>query len=385
MRARRLVVLSATAAIGVPTVAAAAHAATGPAPSARMTAPARTPAAAPMRVSPPPTAATPESTQAVSGGRAPAPTPVAADNDVSSPPLDRRAADDALAYWTPARMAAAKPLALPSGSEGRQSTSPPGKPVAVPRTADPQTGTSVGGAAAGVPRPYTTAPARTEVKIFFIEDGEEYVCSGTVVNSRSKRMVDTAGHCVSDGAGNYHSDFVVVPAYSSRCSGCADEPYGAWTARTVTTRAEWHLHANLKQDLAYIVTDDRNGRRIADVVGGVGTKFDISRNQQWAATGYPADSPFNGDDLFVSLSGRVADDDPDAGTGSSTIGIACNMTHGSSGGGWMTGPYTNGIGYLNGHNSYRPTEGPLSNPDLMFGPYYGDEALALFNYTAELG
>ena len=51
----------------------------------------------------------------------------------------------------------------------------------------------------------------------------------------------------------------------------------------------------------------------------------------------------------------------------------------------MTGPYTNGIGYLNGHNSYRPIANPQVNDYRMYSPYYGDEALALFNYTAGLG
>ena len=174
-------------------------------------------------------------------------------------------------------------------------------------------------------------------------------------------MVDTAGHCVSDGHGHYYSKFKVVPAYSSRCSGCEDEPYGEWTARTVTTRAEWHFQRNHKQDLAYVVTNDRNGRRIADVVGGVGTKFNIGRGQRWAATGYPADDPFNGYDQYVSVSGRIADDDPDRGSGPMTIGIATSMTAGCSGGGWMTGPYTNGIGYLNGHNSYFYVRGSVRN------------------------
>ncbi|MGZ4730106.1 MAG: hypothetical protein ACXWB2_20520, partial [Acidimicrobiales bacterium] len=92
----------------------------------------------------------------------------------------------------------------------------------------------VGGLAAEVDRPYTSAPARMEVKVFGKEGAADFWCSGTVVNSRSKRMVDTAGHCVSEG-GHYLRNIVVVPAYSSQCSGCKDAPYGVWSARTVTT------------------------------------------------------------------------------------------------------------------------------------------------------
>ena len=283
-----------------------------------MTPPARTAAAAPVQTAAPAEtgapaapAATPTSpvgpAASVAAAATPAPsaTAISTGSDVSAQ-FDQRAADDALAYWTPERMAAAKPLPLPSRNEARPPSAPVREPAAASATADLQAGTGGGGSTAEVPRPYTSAPARTEVRIFFKKDGKDHLCSGTVVNSRSKRMVDTAGHCVSDAHGHYFSDFKVVPAYSSRCSGCEDAPYGEWSARTVTTRAEWHFHENYRQDLGYIVTNDRNGRRIADVVGGVGTEFNIGRDQRWAATGYPAEEPFNGYDQYVSVSGRIA-------------------------------------------------------------------------------
>jgi len=42
---------------------------------------------------------------------------------------------------------------------------------------------------------------RTVGKIFFTDasDGENYVCSGSVVNSPARHMAFTAGHCVHGG------------------------------------------------------------------------------------------------------------------------------------------------------------------------------------------
>ena len=238
-------------------------------------------------------------------------------------------------------------------------------------------------------RPYTDLPDRLNGKVFFSDGASDYVCSGTVVNSNNKDMVDTAGHCVSNGTGTFYQDWVFVPAYSSSVTGCTtvDEcfPFGMWPARTLTTRAEWHESSNFKQDYGYALLNTLDGRHIADYLGGQGSAFNESRHQVWTDVGYPQEAPFNGFDQDQCVSGRIADDDPTSGAGSLTIAIDCNLTGGASGGGWLIElSQSSGLGYLNGHNSYRYTSGPFANPDTMYGPYYGDDAFALFDFTQGL-
>jgi hypothetical protein len=55
------------------------------------------------------------------------------------------------------------------------------------------------------------------------------------------------------------------------------------------------------------------------------------------------------------------------------MGIGCDMTVGSSGGGWATA-----AGALNGVNSYRYT----GQPDVMYSPYFGPTIKELYDFAA---
>lgn len=315
-----------------------------------------------------------------------------ADN-VSSPSVtgaDAQAA--AVAYWTPARMAAAKPLDVkPSQRNPAPTTAPEtaGPAVSVPPAAGSEPAGSAPEAsgpqplaATSVPRPYRDLPDRLNGKVFFRQNGGDFVCSGTVVNGANKDMVDTAGHCVSDGRGHFNSpvaNTIFVPAYSSGASGCTTDcfPFGIWTARQLTTTTEWHLRRNFKQDYGYIILNTLNGQHIVNRLGGQGTAVNQSRNQTFNAYGYPQAAPFNGFDQKRCVSSRLGDDNPSPSRpGPFTIRINCNMTGGSSGGGWLI-RLSGGLGYVNSHNSYRYS----NTPNNLFGPYYGNELLSLFNFT----
>lgn len=241
---------------------------------------------------------------------------------------------------------------------------------------------------AAVTRPYNNRPDRLNGKVFFTKDGVDYLCSGTVVNSANKDMVDTAGHCVSDGAGNFVTNWVFVPGFGSNPSGgnAGTYPYGIWTARELTTTEQWHHHGNIKQDLGYGVVAPLGGQDIATYLGGHGSSFNASRSQVFNAFGYPQAFPYNGRDQRVSVSRRYGDDAAVNGSpGPSPIRIKSDLTGGASGGGWITNiSSSTGLGKVNGHNSYRYVGGSPANADRMYGPYYGSEALALFNFTQVL-
>jgi hypothetical protein len=309
---------------------------------------------------------------------------------VASSDIAPAAARQAGGYWTKERMADAKPLVVqPSKAERRAvertaTRAPAGSQVSVPPVSGRLASTTspLARAAAGLARPYTNLPDRLNVKVFFTKAlGGNFVCSGTVVNSATKRMVATAGHCVSDGAGRFHRNVVVVPAYSSRFSGSGDAPYGQWTARTLTTTTSWHNTGNFKQDVGIIVTNDRAGQRIVNLLGGQGTRFNASRNQSFRSYGYPQAAPFNGFNQYVCPSARLGDDNPNiVAPGPNTMRISCNMTGGSSGGGWLVAE-SGGLGYVNSVNSYKYN----NDPNSMYGPYFGAEALNLFNFAVSLG
>lgn len=308
---------------------------------------------------------------------------------VSRSTVHASAARSAVGYWTRQRMANAQPYdRSPRAAAAITGTAPIAKaPTAsatsVPPTAGALSAQSAVRAATGLARPYTNAPDRLNARLFFTHGGINYVCSGTLVNSASKRMVSTAGHCVSNGAGRWHDNMLVVPGYSSQCGSCGDAPYGVWSARTVTTQTQWHRSANIKHDVGFVVTRSRDGQRIVDALGGQGIRFNVARSQQFRAYGYPAAAPFSGFDQYACPSTRLADDNPTTQQGPSTIRIGCAMTGGASGGGWVI-RQSGGLGFLNGINSYKYVAGPKENANHMYGPYFGTAARSLYRYTASL-
>lgn len=322
------------------------------------------------------------------------PSPASSSGNVSSVPPTSAAAERLTAeteeYWTADRMESAKPLGLDvaavraraSRSFETAPTTRGGKKGSVPPAAGPAAGPELATEplatkpwkARPVPKPYTTQTERTNAKIFFTQNGYAYVCSGTVVNSKTKSMVSTAGHCVSDGQGTWSRNVLVVPAYSSKRAG--HRPYGSWVGYGLTARTEWHNRSNILQDYGYIITDPNRRGRIVNTVGGKGTLWNASRNLRWAAYGYPAAYPFSGfSQMKCGANGRIANDDPYFGTapGPKTIGLACNMKGGASGGGWLTKRDR----YQNSLVSY----GYYGQGRRFYGPYFGRELKSLFTYT----
>ena len=180
-----------------------------------------------------------------------------------------------------------------------------------------------------IPPPYTSQPTSTNGKVFFTDDGLNYVCSGTAVLSGNKSVVWTAGHCVHDGAGGFHTNWSFVPAYAD-----GSRPYGTWTARTLLTTSGWANGGDFSFDNGAAVVNANGGQALTDVVGGRNIAFNTARQQNYAAHGYPAAPPFNGQRLWVCNSPLVYDD---TSAYPPTMGIDCDMTGGSSGGGWIVG------------------------------------------------
>jgi V8-like Glu-specific endopeptidase len=288
------------------------------------------------------------------------------------------------AYWTPERMKAARPAdqalsvkaAAARKADRRQPPKPtgpagkvkPAKPLAAP--ARPK-GAKARQAATWPGYPYYSFQARTAGKVFFTKNGLNYVCSGTIVNSEGKNSVWTAGHCVHGGnGGNWHANWVFVPSYSA---GWA--PYGVWSARQLWSKTSWTNSSDFTSDMGVAIMNTQWGYRIVDYLGGQGITWNQSKRIGTTSFGYPAASPFNGLYLWI-CPGTTFPEWEILWWSAETLGLNCDMTGGSSGGGWLA--YYNGTtGYVNGNNSYKYD----NDPNTMYSPYYDDTASSLYGTT----
>ena len=229
----------------------------------------------------------------------------------------------------------------------------------------------------GDTRDEITDPAAPEFsphgKVFFtVPNGEEagdYVCSGTAVNSRNRSVVWTAGHCVlPESSPGFATNWIFVPAY-----GAGSEPYGRWTAKRLATTGPWQASRNIKYDVgAAVVRRTPEGERLGGLVGGRGIGFDQPRDHLYRAYGYPAViSPlapeFDGEREFRCTSRPLGTDNPGT-SGPATTSIECDMTGGSSGGGWIVDSTLLTV------TSY----GYELELDSLYGPYMSTAAKSLY-------
>jgi len=206
----------------------------------------------------------------------------------------------------------------------------------------------------------TTYPYRTQGKLFFRSGGGAYVCSATVVNTPTKRVIFSAGHCAVDG-GVWSRNVAFVPGYHNGV-----RPYGTFVATKLYSINGWINNENFSYDISAAVLGGT--QPVASVVGSRGIKWNLPRQQQFVSFGYPAESPFDGEKLWSCPSPFRGQDATT--TDPRTQWITCNMTGGSSGGGWIVQG-----AYLNSVNSY----GYVGVNNRMYGPYFGDAAQGLYN------
>jgi hypothetical protein len=334
------------------------------------------------------------------------------DSLVTAPAIATAAqAQAAVAYWTAERMAAAKPYPMPvltaKGSAkpaitGSAATGPAGTVKGFAPGAKPNTTPTLVSALLPMawtrayysyPFPYDrssvppatspTYPWQTIGKVFFTQNGVNYVCSGTSTTSSTGRLVMTAGHCVNAGGngsvyGSWSTNVVFCPAwYYGPQKGC-------WGAYDLWTFTGWSLSGNLRRDVGAIVTADTPyvGGRMQDVIGAQGFAWNWGPQsgyspQLWWEMGYPQASPFNGQQMITCQSSLAVTDAPNSQSGPDTNGVGCDMTGGSSGGGWIWQFKMGGSGYLNGHNDY--TYISPSQPEGMYSPYYDTTVYNLWN------
>jgi V8-like Glu-specific endopeptidase len=244
-------------------------------------------------------------------------------------------------HWTPARMRGALPLDAP-----RRARLP--ARVSFAQISEP-----------------TLPPHTVNGRLFVRQGSEEGYCSATAIDSPSRRLVLTAGHCVNSGPtrrpgdGVWSSFLEFVPAYSG---GAA--PFGAFVAhrRQVFAPRQWVQFGNPNFDVGAILVDpNAEGVNVADAVGGgARIALDRSRQEEFQTYGYPGtirwmqgcESPYVGDDALTYPA-----------PGPPTEAIRCHWAPGASGGGWLIEDGT----AIDGLTSY----GKRGDRRHTFGPYFG--------------
>ncbi|WP_055553949.1 serine protease [Streptomyces sp. NBRC 110028] len=265
-------------------------------------------------------------------------------------------------FWTAERMRAATPLDV-------LLTRKAAKRLTAPEAAGPSTTVEPTAAAsfpqAGGPWTGSGTVVTTSGRVFFTFQGRTASCTGNAVTSQNASTVITAGHCVKY-QGSWHTNWVFVPGYNN-----GNAPYGQWTAATTLTTPQWEASEDMNYDIGAAVVAPLNGKKLTSVVGAQGIQFNGGYNKQMYSFGFPAASPYDGTKL-IYCSGNSSKDF----LLTQDHGLACNMTGGSSGGPWLTGfSEATGTGLQVSVNSF----GYVFLPNTMFGPYFGDEAKALYD------
>ena len=170
----------------------------------------------------------------------------------------------------------------------------------------------------------STYPYSAVGKVFFSSAGSDYYCSGAAIGGRA---VLTAGHCVSDGKGRYHTNWVFVPSYQNNA-----RPYGTWSASWLETFPEWHYKADYGRDVGFAVVTDGSKTKLSAKVGSLGFAWNQSRVQHWNSFGYPVASPWRGKYLVETQASYAT---TDTAFTPNTTGIGTSQTEGSSGGPWI--------------------------------------------------
>jgi len=303
-------------------------------------------------------------------------------------------------YWTPERMRAAKPVEdspaylaaiqkydrdVKAAKERARRSPEQSKPVpATPHQVAPRGGAiqtpAVAPAAYDPGYAYWHPTARTSGKVFFDMGGGSFVCSGTIVNSEGQNTVWTAGHCVNQGGGSgvWATNWQFVPSFDDDM-WWNPRPYGTWTASQLWTRTAWANSSNFAEDMGVAIMGMQFGFHIVGYLGGQGLTTSVG-NRVWEnAFGYPAEAPFDGGNLYQCW-GTSWPEWEILWWWSETITIPCDMTRGSSGGGWLFN-WDGNWGYLNGVNSRIDR---IVGPTIMLSPYFDDTAWSLYNATRYL-
>ncbi|WP_326825459.1 trypsin-like serine peptidase [Streptosporangium sp. NBC_01756] len=341
-------------------------------------------------------------------------------NSITSITLTKSSAEmkQIAAYWNPNRIKEAQdntPASFGKPTNGSTSSAP-ASPTPTSTATSTATGAATTAAAGGEATTATVVPALaygsaatssttvlptlprkappaagnspiTVGKVFFSIGGKDYWCSASAVASKSRSLVATAGHCAYDAKLGRHADhWIFIPGYDR-----GNTPYGIYVGHSLNLHEDFVGRGDYDYDYAFVNVHDgfkwKPGKTagsyemesmgsLEDNVGGQGLVVNRGINQSTLAFGYPAapqidgSRPYDGQKLR-SCVGRTKR--RTAPTYLVQLGIAlnCQFTGGASGGPWLVNYNPgNGLGYLNGVNSFAWDTDVDRKYDLISSPYF---------------
>lgn len=254
----------------------------------------------------------------------------------------------AQAYWSTDRMAHALSGDLLAPKAGGTSAAKPAPQTGARGSVAPSTATKPITKARGMAHSRSSdvstlavSASATVGRAFFHNpsNGLDYACSASALNSGSKELVLTAGHCVHGGAGGtWMTNWVFVPLYNY-----GSQPYGQWSAKYFTTFNSWMSSSDLNRDVGMVTMFPNGSGALVNVVGGNGLAWNWGFYNPVTVLGYPAEYPYDGGWQWACQGTTTR-------FGSEyTVALQCGFTGGSSGGPWLL-QYDNntGLGYANG-------------------------------------
>jgi V8-like Glu-specific endopeptidase len=292
------------------------------------------------------------------------------------------------AFWTSHRMRAARPLSrhpAPTSASGSYrviDSSVYGRGAV--SASEPQVATRSDPVVEGDGEPpipyerfeiegdYTAYPYSTSGRVFVTFPSGSGFCSATAVNSDNGSVVVSAAHCMYQAElGGWFTSWNFVPAYKD-----GDAPLGEWPALSGFVPSPWIQFETVRHDVgAVVVAENSVDQSLVEVAGGRGIAWNIDEEQSFQSFGYPARPPFSGGRMISCISAFGGNDQP-PGPGPATLAMGCDMTAGSSGGGWIVESQ-----YLNSVTSYG-----LSNEDeVLYGPYFGDAVAMVYGAASTEG
>lgn len=230
-------------------------------------------------------------------------------------------------------------------------------------------------------------PLTATGKVFFTQGVSNYVCSGALVNDGlvDRAIVLTAGHCVYDSVTGYATNWMFIPDYDTNpTQSCEIRSAGCWYASNLVARAEF-VNAGgfngqaIQHDWAFAVIypGGPNRTNLPDTtLVAQDNSFNLNitgfnaTKQTSYAFGYPAASPYSGNDLVYAFGPILTD------INYSTWGMSSKMTGGASGGPWFSNfNITTKSGELSSLNSYKYN----NDATKMYGPRFSSKTQATFD------
>jgi hypothetical protein len=220
------------------------------------------------------------------------------------------------------------------------------------------------------PASATGFPERIHGKIFFRVGEKIFSCSGTVVDSKNRNVVYTAGHCVYDvEAGRYVDQLAFIPGYTNGAT-----PYEVFYATGVGTTQAWIDRADQSYDLGIVTVEGQ----VQSKLGSRQLAFDLNPiDREVTIYGYPSrpNPPFDGE-ILRGCHAEIKGHDQTRSDPRPLGATPCFMQQGSSGGGWVAlGNYVMSV------VSYGYCDSNPASCGVMFGPVFSQAAKNLYVKT----